>query len=261
VLGGVAVAVFAIGGCGAGTGATVPGFGVALAGAAPACAAFAGAVLAGAPVAGAVAELMGTADGIAGAPAGSAAASCRHERTATSADALRRVAREYIDGNEGSLAARRQVLDAPPKPRLPGEARVTLIDVAPGAESLPLAASLAELVRRNIGRDAAKRAEFDRLRGAVAVVADDHLTSLTLRFDFGHLVVHTGVVGVPDITLLGPIAALEALGALKARGLLGLAWGELREGGAVRGWGDLKIYGLWTHPVLVRRLLQVLSER
>ena len=78
----------------------------------------------------------------------------------------------------------------------------TLIDVAPGAESLPLAASLAELVRRNIGRDAAKRAEFDRLRGAVAVVADDHRTSLTLRFDFGHLVVHTGVVGVPDITLL-----------------------------------------------------------
>jgi hypothetical protein len=145
-----------------------------------------------------------------------------------------------------------------------------LIDVAPGAESLPLAVSLAELVRRNIGRDAAKRAEFDRLRGAVAVVADDHLTSLTLRFDFGHLVVHTGVVGVPDITLLGPIAVLEALGALKARGLLplrglrsvvGLARGELREGGAGRGWDELKIYGLWTHPVLVRRLLRVLSER
>ena len=150
-----------------------------------------------------------------------------------------------------------------------------MIDVAPGAESLPLAASLAELVRRNIGRDAAKRAEFDRLRGAVAVVADDHRTSLTLRFDFGHLVVHTGVVGVPDITLLGPIAVLEALGggALKARGLLGLAWGELREGGMRGGaapkaranqpmrWGDLKIYGLWTHPILMRRLLRVLSER
>jgi hypothetical protein len=228
----------------------------------------AGAELAGALAAGAVAELTGTADGVVGAPAGSAAASCRHERTATSADALRCVAREYIDGNEGSLAARRQVLDAPPSPRLPGEG--TLIDVAPGAESLPLAASLAELVRRNIGRDAAKRAEFDRLRGAVAVVADDHPTSLTLRFDFGHLVVHTGVVGVPDITLLGPIAVLEALGALKARGLfplqglrgvVGLAWGELREGGAGRGWGDLKIYGLWTHPILVRRLLRVLSER
>jgi len=158
-----------------------------------------------------------------------------------------------------------------------------LIDVAPGAESLPLAASLAELVRRNIGRDASKRAEFDRLRGAVAVVADDHRTSLTLRFDFGHLVVHTGVVGVPDITLLGPISVLEGLGALKSRGLLGVAWEKLREGGAARGtdpaagarsnpsrakdaaaaarWRDLKIYGLWTHPVLVRRLLRVLSER
>jgi hypothetical protein len=94
--------------------------------------------------------------------------------------------------------------------RAPDYRGEALIDVAPGAESLPLAASLAELVRRNIGRDAAKRAEFDRLRGAVAVVADDHQTSLTLRFDFGRLVVHTGVVGVPDITLLGPIAVLRA---------------------------------------------------
>jgi hypothetical protein len=138
-----------------------------------------------------------------------------------------------------------------------------LIDIAPGAENLPLAESLAELVRRNIGRDAAKRADFDRLRGAVAVVADDAGTSLTLRFDFGRLVVHTGVVGVPDITFLGPIAVLEGIGTLGARGLLGLAWGKLREGGAKAPlqWGNLTIYGFWTHPIMMRRLLRVLSER
>jgi hypothetical protein len=136
-----------------------------------------------------------------------------------------------------------------------------LIDIAPGAETLPLAASLAELVRRNVARDPGKRAEFDGLRGAVAVVADDHRTALTLRFDFGRLVVHTGVVGVPDITLLGPLAALEGIGDLKAKGLARLAWGKLRGREGEARFGDLKIYGSWTHPLMVRRLLRVLSER
>jgi hypothetical protein len=151
-----------------------------------------------------------------------------------------------------------------------------VIDIAPGAESLPLALQLADVVRRNVSRDAGKRTDFDGLRGSVAVVADDHGTALTLRFDFGRMVVHTGVVGVPDITLLGPLAVLEELGERPSRGLLGLAWGELRRkrpeddaagggGGGASGTersgrrGGLKIYGLWTHPLLVRRLLSVMS--
>jgi hypothetical protein len=64
----------------------------------------AGALLAGAPLVGA-GEARGGAAGVAGAFAGSAAAKCDHERTATSVDALRRVARKDIDGNEGLLAA------------------------------------------------------------------------------------------------------------------------------------------------------------
>ena len=146
-----------------------------------------------------------------------------------------------------------------------------MIDIAPGADSLPLATLLAEVVRRNVSRDAGKRSDFDGLRGSVAVVADDHGTALTLRFDFGRMVVHTGVVGVPDITILGPLAVLEELGERPARGLLGLAWGELRQreprerrdgaaemDGSRRG---LKIYGFWTHPLLVRRLLRVMSVK
>src|SRR5690349_21049096 len=103
---------------------------------------------------------------------------------------------------------------------------------------------LAELVRRNVARDRGKRAEFDRLRGAVAVVAVDHPTALTLRFDFGRLIVHDGVVGVPDITLRGPLSALEGLGEHRAR-----TFGAR---------GDLTVYGLWTHPLMVRRLFRVL---
>jgi hypothetical protein len=127
-----------------------------------------------------------------------------------------------------------------------------LIDIAPGAESSSLAVSLAELVRRNVTRDRVKRAEFDRLRVAVAIIADDERTALTLRFDFGRLIVHTGVVGVPDLTLSGPTGALERLGALSPTGLIGLPRADL---------GEVKLHGLWAHPLLARRLLFVLSER
>jgi hypothetical protein len=74
-----------------------------VAGGVPAAEVVAGALLAGAPLVGAGEERGGAAD-IAGAFAGSAAAKCDHERTARSVDALRRVAREDIDVNEGSLA-------------------------------------------------------------------------------------------------------------------------------------------------------------
>jgi hypothetical protein len=143
-----------------------------------------------------------------------------------------------------------------------------VIDLAPGAEAQPLARELFELVRSNVTRDAKKREAFDRLRGAVAVVADDFGTALTLRFDFGRLVVHEGVIGVPDVTIRGSTKLLGSLGDLRSRSFPGLAAGILREGvtraafdeGALEDAGELKIYGLVAHPVFVHRLLRVLSR-
>jgi hypothetical protein len=135
-----------------------------------------------------------------------------------------------------------------------------LIDVAPGGESQPLARELAELVRANVARNPGKRAEFDRLRGAVAIVADDRPTALTLRFDFGRLVIHAGLVGVPDVTIRGSTPALETLGNLRRKRILGLTVGfadDAMGNGVPR---RLKIYGLLTHPLLVRGLLTVLSR-
>lgn len=144
-----------------------------------------------------------------------------------------------------------------------------VIDVAPGAENQALARELAELVRGNVARDPGKRADFERLRGAIAIIADDRSIALTLRFDFGRLVVHTGVIGIPDVTLRGPTLVLESLGDLPRRSLPAVAGGILRGTapsaalvGAVgeRTHGQLKIYGLITHPLMVRRLLSVLSK-
>jgi hypothetical protein len=127
----------------------------------------------------------------------------------------------------------------------------------------------AELVRSNVD-SAWQRREFERLRGSAAIVADDAGTALTLRFDFGRLTVHEGLVGVPDITILGSTSEIEALtnlpfitrfgvslprlGDASGRAALSRIVKALRE-------RDLKIYGLLFHARFVVRMLRVLSRK
>jgi hypothetical protein len=140
------------------------------------------------------------------------------------------------------------------------------VDLAPGSERLALARELAAVVRQNIADHAEKRAEFCRLRGAVAVVADDTGVALTLRFEYGRLVVHAGVVGIPDVTLRGSAERIRDLAALPALTVRGLARSRsdarLILGSTVRSLrgGDLKVYGFVLHPRLVLRTLRVLSK-
>jgi hypothetical protein len=142
-----------------------------------------------------------------------------------------------------------------------------VIDLAPGAEGQPLARELTELIRHNVNRDAKKRLAFEKLRGAVAVIADDFGTAITLRFDFGRLVVHGGVIGVPDVTIRASTKLLGVLGQVRGRSLPSFVIGVLRNGiteaafrqEAREGSGELKIYGLLAHPIFVQRLLRVLA--
>ena len=142
-----------------------------------------------------------------------------------------------------------------------------VVDLAPGAEHDPLAMRFAEIVRNNLG-NAWQEREFLRLRGSVAVFADDAGTALTLRFDFGRLTIHEGVVGIPDVTIRGGIHDIEALTRLPVHGLtripsvLGDRAGRAAIGSvarALRG-RSLKIYGLVFHARFVMRLLRVLSR-
>jgi hypothetical protein len=143
-----------------------------------------------------------------------------------------------------------------------------VVDLAEGAEHDPLAQSLAEIVRSNVARDWQRR-EFARLRGSAAIVADDAGTALTLRFDFGRLTIHEGVVGIPDVTIRGTIPDIEALTRLPFHPALRVPVAGLRDGegrralvavfAALRG-RALKIYGMMFHARFVLRLLRVLSQ-
>ncbi|MBI4704473.1 MAG: hypothetical protein HY744_25500 [Deltaproteobacteria bacterium] len=124
----------------------------------------------------------------------------------------------------------------------------------PGAEDNELGAWAGARIARALERSASCRRHFSALRGAVALVASDLRVCATLRFDDGHVAIHDGMVGVPDVTFYGRLRALAELSEMglwawpRSRALLALLRGETR------------IYGLVRHPRTVIRVLRLLAE-
>ena len=119
------------------------------------------------------------------------------------------------------------------------------IELAPGAEDNGLASMLATLARQNLDDHPEREAGIKRLRGRVAIVAEDADVALTLELDRGRVVLHDGIVGIPDLTIrggfeqIGDMSRMESLGKLPdPRGEVNRAmWAALRT-------GKLKVWGL-----------------
>jgi hypothetical protein len=144
-----------------------------------------------------------------------------------------------------------------------------IIDLAPGAEQNPLATHFAARVRSNLTEKPHKITDFQALRGSVQLVADDIPTSITMRFDLGRLTLHDGLIGIPTVTFCASRATLLALSELPLSRWLKLPSARRKNvagmsnlyhvlGELLR--GDLKVYGLISHPRLVLRLLRVISR-
>lgn len=141
-----------------------------------------------------------------------------------------------------------------------------LIDLAPGAEDNSLAVRIAERIRTNIALKPTKGRGFRALRGTVQIIPEDVYLPITLRFDLGRLTVHDGAIGVPTVTVAGPLEALLHLFDLpllpgiprpfrSSRGApTGSIVGKLADGG-------VKVYGLLAHPRMLTRLARLLSRR
>lgn len=155
------------------------------------------------------------------------------------------------------------------------------IELGPGAEKDALARELERRIRANLAQRRGARV-FSRLWGTVVIVSKEEarslsqaelepaplsvtpeapVSTLTLRFDYGRLLIHEGRVGRPDVTLWGTSREI-------------LAWGDAAqkttESFDVRRWtvwsdwffaGGLRIFGRWSHPRLVWRLLILLGAR
>jgi hypothetical protein len=111
---------------------------------------------------------------------------------------------------------------------------VPAVVLAPGADENGLANMLADLIRQNMIAKPQKQADFARLDGAVAIVADDVDVALTLRFDRGRsLTIHDGIVGIPDVTIRSSSDVIIALSNMPMATPLGLPLPDPRDREAV----------------------------
>ena len=119
------------------------------------------------------------------------------------------------------------------------------IELAPGADENGLATMLATLMAENLASHPERARTLGRLAGRVAIVAEDAAVALTLEFRRGRVVLHDGIVGIPDLTIrggaeqIGDMSRMESLGPLlDPRGEVNRAmWRALRA-------GQLRIFGL-----------------
>jgi hypothetical protein len=141
------------------------------------------------------------------------------------------------------------------------------IALAPGAEENEVAVWVASRVDESLRERPDSHRDFSAIRAAVAMVASDRRESVTLRFDHGYLTIHDGMLGIPDLTLCGDFAALVGLAdiPLSRAGRLPLPPLNAARRSAWRTTalelvsGELKVYGMFSHPRLLMRLLRLLS--
>ena len=141
-----------------------------------------------------------------------------------------------------------------------------IIDLAPGAEENSLAVRLGELIRANLAVKPHKIKDFRALRGGILMVPQDTGQALTMRFDLGRLTLHEGAIGIPAVTFCGDESVLLRLADVPLTRLFKLPLALDRKGrDSLRRMvepfsrGELKIYGLLSHPRLVLRFLRILS--
>jgi len=138
----------------------------------------------------------------------------------------------------------------------------------PGAENNGFATMLADLVRQNLEAKPHKVRDFDRIRGSIAIVAEDAEVALTLVFSEGQLTVHDGIVGVPNVTVRGTSDIIMAMSNIPLTRRLALpipARGDrqgretMRDIGAAMRDGSFHAYGMPFHVPMMVHLTRVMS--
>jgi hypothetical protein len=136
------------------------------------------------------------------------------------------------------------------------------IELAPGAEQNGLAAMLSSLILQNLNDKPDKREDFARLRGRVAIVAEDAGVCLTLVFEGNMLTVHDGIVGVPDVTVRAnsdDIVQMSLVELTPRLGLPNLRGNALRQIMHKSQRGEIRVFGALLHLPLVLRLTRLMS--
>ena len=120
-----------------------------------------------------------------------------------------------------------------------------VVELDPGAEDNGLANMLATMMRQNV-EDHPERVDVaKKLRGRMAIFAEDADVSISIDFEGERVLFRDGVVGVPDLTIrggfeqIGDLSRMEQVGAVPdPRGPVNRAlFAAMRE-------GKLRVHGL-----------------
>jgi len=136
------------------------------------------------------------------------------------------------------------------------------VEIDASAEQNGLAQMVGGLILQNLQEHASKRADFARLRGRVAIVAEDAGVAMTLAFEGNMVTVSDGIVGVPAVTVRArseDIVQLSLLELIPHVGLpnpLGAATREIFQKSQA---GHVRVYGALLHIPMLLRLSRLLS--
>jgi SCP-2 sterol transfer family len=136
------------------------------------------------------------------------------------------------------------------------------IELTQGAENNGLASMVASLILQNLNDQPKKRDDFAKMRGRVAIVAEDAKVAMTLLFTGNMLTVHDGIVGIPDVTVRAQSEDIiqMSLVELSPRWSLPDFRGEAMKAVMKKSQdGAIRVFGALAHPGLVLRLTRLLS--
>jgi hypothetical protein len=136
------------------------------------------------------------------------------------------------------------------------------IEVDASAQQNGLAQMVAGLILQNLQEHPGKRTDFARLRGRVAIVAEDADVAMTLEFSGNMLTVHDGIAGIPDVTVRaqsGDIILMSLLELTPRLGLPNLLATHGREIVQKSQSGQVRVYGALLHIPMMLRLTRLMS--
>lgn len=136
------------------------------------------------------------------------------------------------------------------------------VDIDASTVENGLAQMVGGLILQNLQEHPQKRSDFARLRGSVAIVAEDAGVAMTLAFQGNMVTVSDGIVGVPKVTVRARSEDIVQLSLLELIPHLGLPnpMGEATRAIFAKSQaGHVRVYGALLHIPLLLRLTRLLS--
>ena len=136
------------------------------------------------------------------------------------------------------------------------------IKMAPGAGEAGMAAMLAEIIKTNLKNRPERVKDFNKLNGTIWITAEDADVDVTMVFDGGSLTVHDGKVGKPMLAISTDSSTLMDLDNINIK--FGMPYYFDETGRTVIKKlinKELKIKGMFAHPVALTRMTKIMSVK